>query len=414
MAKTEKHKNDRKDKMQKMGQFRTLFFYEMKKIAQRKNTWITFGALLVLFLGLIAGRQVGSTYINGEFLETKKEGFAIDRENGLKFSGRKLDDKLITEVKNAYALMAGKDTAYLLMEEYRKNVRPYSGIDNIISAYSEPASASEENFYAAREAVLKGSQDDYKLSEAEKEYWQGKEEKVEKPFTYQYADAYSYLDSMNGIYLVLLMVSFMLAICMSNVFTEEHGRKTDQLILCTRLGRKQTYFAKIFAGSVFSFVTGLLFLAIVTVGAFISFGTEGFSAALQLMYGNYSYPMTLGQVFLVMAGIHLLACILTGVFAMVLSEITKSSIGTMATVVAILFLARLIPVPPDWRLSQAVNFFPINILKLDAGFTDMRLVSIFGLKFTSWQFAPLLYIFLIVLLFFTGKKVYCRFQVQGR
>lgn len=414
MAKTEKHKNDRKDKMQKMGQFRTLFFYEMKKIAQRKNTWITFGALLVLFLGLIAGRQVGSTYINGEFLETKKEGFAIDRENGLKFSGRKLDDKLITEVKNAYALMAGKDTAYLLKEEYRKNVRPYSGIDNIISAYSEPASASEENFYAAREAVLKGSRDDYKLSEAEKEYWQGKEEKVEKPFTYQYADAYSYLDSMNGIYMVLLMVSFMLAICMSNVFTEEHGKKTDQLILCTRLGRKQTYLAKILAGSVFSFVTGLLFLAIVTVGAFISFGTEGFSAALQLMYGNYSYPMTLGQVFLVMAGIHLLACILTGVFAMVLSEITKSNIGTIATVVAILFLARLIPVPPDWRLSQAVNFFPINILKMDAGFTDMRLLSLFGLKFTSWQFAPLLYIFLIVLLFFTGKKVYCRFQVQGR
>ena len=82
MAKIEKHKNDRKDKMQKMGQFRTLFFYEMKKIAQRKNTWITFGALLVLFLGLIAGRQVGSTYINGEFLETKKEGFAIDRLAG--------------------------------------------------------------------------------------------------------------------------------------------------------------------------------------------------------------------------------------------------------------------------------------------------------------------------------------------
>ena len=398
MAKTEKHKNDRKDKMQKMGQFRTLFFYEMKKISQRKNTWITFGALLVLFLGLIAGRQLASTYIDGEFLETKKEGFATDRENGLVLSGRKLDDTLFTEVKNAYALAADRDIEYFLTKEYQSSVRPYRGIYDIIRLTSELSSVTEENFYAAREAALKESQDDYKLSEAEKEYWQGKEEKVAKPFTYQYADAYSYLDSMNGIYMVLLMVSFMLAICMSNVFTEEHGRKTDQLILCTRLGRKQTY----------------LLLAKVTVGAFISFGTEGFSAMLQLIAPNYSYPMTLGQVFFVMAGIHLLACILTGVFAMVLSEITKSSIGTMATVVAILFLARLIPVPPDWRFLQAVNFFPINMLKLDAGFTDMRLVSLFGLKFTSWQFAPLLYIFLIVLLFFTGKKVYCRFQVQGR
>lgn len=397
-----------------MRQFRTLFYYEIKKITQRKNTWITFAALLVLFLGLFAGRQLTSTYIDGEFLETKKEGFAIDRENGLKLSGRNLDDTLFTEVKNAYALAADKDIKYFLTDEYQGSVRPYKGIYDIIRFTSELSAVTGENFYAAREAALKESQDDYKLSEAEKEYWQEKEEKITKPFTYQYSDAYSYLDSMNGIYMILLMVSFMLAICMSNVFTEEHGRKTDQLILCSRLGRKETYFAKILAGSVFSFAAGLLFLIIVTVGAFISFGSEGFSAVLQLTAPNYSYPLTMGSVFLVMAGILLLACILTGIFAMVFSEITKSSIGTMATVIAILFLARLVPVPPDWRILQIVNFFPINMLKMDAGFTDMRLVSIFGLKFTSWQFAPVLYIFLIVLLFFTGKKVYCRFQVQGR
>ncbi len=397
-----------------MRQFRTLFYYEIKKITQRKNTWITFGALLVLFFGLFAGRQLGSTYIDGEFLETKKEGFATDRENGLKLSGRKLDDTLFAEVKTAYALAEDKDIKYFLTEEYQDSIRPYRGIYDIIRFNSELSAVTEENFYAAREAALKESQDDFKLSEAEKEYWQEKEEKVTKPFTYQYADAYWYLDSMNGVYMILLMVSFMLAICMSNVFTEEHGRKTDQLILCSRLGRKETYFAKILAGSVFSFAAGLLFLVIVTVGAFITFGAEGFSAVLQLAAPNYSYPLTMGRVFLVMAGLLLLACILTGIFAMVFSEITKSSIGTMATVIAILFLARLVPVPPDWRLLQIVNFFPINMLKLDAGFTDMRLVSIFGLKFTSWQFAPILYILLIVLLFFTGKKVYCRFQVQGR
>lgn len=397
-----------------MRQFRTLFYYEIKKITQRKNTWITFGALLVLFFGLFAGRQLGSTYIDGEFLETKKEGFATDRENGLKLSGRKLDDTLFAEVKTAYALAEDKDIKYFLTEEYQDSIRPYRGIYDIIRFNSELSAVTEENFYAAREAALKESQDDFKLSEAEKEYWQEKEEKVTKPFTYQYADAYWYLDSMNGVYMILLMVSFMLAICMSNVFTEEHGRKTDQLILCSRLGRKETYFAKILAGSVFSFAAGLLFLVIVTVGAFITFGAEGFSAVLQLAAPNYSYPLTMGRVFLVMAGLLLLACILTGIFAMVFSEITKSSIGTMATVIAILFLARLVPVPPDWRLLQIVNFFPINMLKLDAGFTDMRLVSILGLKFTSWQFAPILYILLIVLLFFTGKKVYCRFQVQGR
>ncbi len=399
-----------------MRQFGALFFYEMKKIMKRKNTWITLGILLVIYLVLTGGRTFGSTYVEGEFLETHKEGFAIDRKNGEKLSGRKLDDTLFEEMKKAYTGMEDRELKYMLTEEYQSKVRPYSIVYDMVR-YSDvnPFTVTEKQFYNAREAAVKKSWEQYELTKKEKAYWQEKEDKLAKPFTYQYAEGYSDLISMNGIYMVCLWVSFLIAICMSSVFTEEHGRKTDQLILCSRLGRKEIYFAKILAGSLFSLLVTVFFLGIELAGVFTTYGSEGFSSMLQLFYSVYSYPLTEGQVFFIMTGILLLATILTGIFTMVLSEMTKSNIGSMATVVVLLFLARLVPIPFTWRfLSQIWNFFPVNMLKLDAGFTDVRLVSLFGLKLTSWQFVPVLYVFLAVAFVLIGKRVYCRYQVQGR
>ncbi|MDE5864961.1 MAG: ABC transporter permease [Lachnospiraceae bacterium] len=399
-----------------MRQFGILFFYELKKIMKRKNTWITFGILLALYLFVTGGRLLGSSYVDGEFLETHKEGFAIDKKNGERLSGRKLDDALLEEMKEAYAGMEDKERKYMLTEEYQTKVRPYSIIFNIVQ-FSDvnPFTVTEEQFYTARQAEVEKSWEEYKLTQGEKEYWQEKEGKLEEPFTYYYAEGYDDLISMSGIYMVCLWVSFLIAICMSGVFTEEHGRKTDQLILCSRLGRNEIYFAKILAGGLFSLLVAVFFLGIELLGVFTTYGSEGFSTMLQLFYSAYSYPLTEGQVLFIMMGILLLAALLTGIFTMVLSEMTKSNIGSMATVVVILFLTRLVPIPLTWRfLSQIWNFFPLNILKLDAGFVDVRLVSLFGLKLTSWQFAPILYVVLAVVLVLAGKKVYCRYQVQGR
>ncbi|MCM1179934.1 MAG: ABC transporter permease subunit [Clostridium sp.] len=401
-----------------MRQFGTLFFYEMKKIMQRKNTWITLGILLAVYLVLTGGRSWGSSYVDGEFLETHKERNIIDRQNGIKLSGRKLDDALLGEMKQAYAGMENRELKYMLTEEYQTKVRPYSMVYDIVLFFgANPYTVTEKEFYDTREAAVKESWESYKLTEKEKAYWQEKEDKLAKPFTYQYADGYDSLISMNGIYMVCLWVSFLIAICMSSVFTEEHGRKTDQLILCSRFGRKEIYFAKILAGSLFSLLVTVFFLGIELAGVFSAYGREGFSTAIQLFYDvySYSYPLTKGQVLLIMAGILLLATVITGIFTMVFSEITKSNIGSMSTVVAGLFLARLVPIPLTWRfLSQIWNFFPINMLKLDAGFTDMRLISLMGWKLTSWQFVPVLYMLLAGLLIFAGKKAYCGYQVQGR
>ncbi len=404
-----------------MRQFKTLLYFEMKKILMRKSTWITFGIFIAGSIFLMCVVFFGSTYIDGEFLETHMQGFAIDKEYGEKLSGRKVDAALLKEMQQAYKNTGNeKEKGYMLTDEYQFNIRPYSQVYTFVRELSRqaeinPLTITEEEFYQSRTNFQKEQWEQYHLTEKEQEYWQDKEENLEKPFIFQYATAYNNLLDMNGFYMICLTVTFILAVCLSSVFAEEHERRTDQMILCSRFGRSRLYFAKILAGSIVSFAGSLLFFIFLLAENFIAYGTEGFTAAIQLFIPAYSYSISIGGCFFILSGILFLSCILTGIFIMMLSELIHSKIGTMAIVIIVLFAARIIPIPTDYRMfSQLWNYIPINLIKLDAGFTDIRLVSLFGFLLTSWQFAPFLYIGLAVLFIWIGKKVYCRYQVEGR
>lgn len=416
-----KQLNKEKKCVNEKGVLRTLCFYEMKKILIRKSTWITFGVFTAVTIFLMGVVFFGSTYIEGEFLETHAEGFSVEKENGKRLSGRKVDEELLKEVQEAYQSIGDeKDKGYMLTEEYQMNIRQYSQVYSFIRELSRyaginPLTASEEEFYQARIRFLKEQREYYHLTEEEQKYWQEKEEKVEKPFIFQYGMAYADLVDMSGLYMICLTVTFMLAICLSSVFMEEHERRTDQMLLSSHMGRGHLYFAKILVGSLFSFAAGFFFFLLLLAENFIAYGTEGFTAAIQLFMPAYSYPMSIGDAFFILSGILLLSCVLTGIFTMVLSELIHSKVGTMAIIIVILFAARLIPVPADYRiLSQLWNYIPINLIYTEAGFTDTRLVSLFGIQLTSWQFGPILYIGLSILFIWIGKKAYCRYQIEGR
>ena len=187
------------------------------------------------------------------------------------------------------------------------------------------------------------------------------------------------------------------------------------MILCSRNGKRQLYYAKIMAGILFAVFAVTVMLCIVVVLTLFLYGAEGFSAALQLVAGWYSYPLSVGEVLLIMLFISVLVVVLTSILIMVVSEKFCSSVAAMAVVMAVIAGSRLIVIPRGFPvLSQIWNFLPLNLLKLDQGFLDVRLVSVFGRRFTSWQFAPVLYLILGVVLVLLGRRVYCRYQVQGR
>lgn len=404
-----------------MRQFTAILGFELKKILQRRGIWLALGILVAFQAVSQFVWLFNSNYVNGTFYETHLEGVKKDRENGLKLSGRKLDEELIGEVREAFASIEGTTWPdYMLTEEYEQKIRPYSNVYDTLqvmiyacNGYSELSGV--ERLYPMRQSALKNRLGSAGLSESEISYWQTKETVLEKPFVYQYAGAYYEIISMSGVYMDCLLLTFFVAICMCGVFTEEHTRKTDQLVLCSRLGRREVYFAKLAAGVFVSLAAALVLLAVTVGGCFAVYGAEGFRAVLQLECPLYSYALTVGQVMLLMIGIFLLAVVVTAVLAMVLSELFRNSIAALSVMIAAAFLERLVPIPEKLRLLGMLwNCLPLNILKLDAGFTDLRLFSLFGKQFTLWQAAPVLYVCAGTALVCLGKRVYARFQVEGR
>ena len=275
---------------------------------------------------------------------------------------------------------------------------------------------TEETLYKARQEDIESTWEYYELSENEREYWEGKEAELELPLTYQYAIGWESMTGMMGCYTICLIFTFFLSIAMVGVFTEEHGRKTDQLILCSRYGKGKLYMVKIIAGSIVTLVGNILFVVITVIGKAFCYGLEGFGASIQVAILNvYSYDMTVGETTLILIGLLLISSVMTAVFTMVFSEIIKNNVGTMAVIVGMLLGARVITVPVSFGwLSKMWCYFPINLLKVDYGFTDMRLMSVFGLELTTWQFAPFLYITVIAILIVVGRKKYINYQVTGR
>lgn len=409
---------------------RQLVGYELKKILMKKSAIVTFFILFVLntvFVG-ISG-SLGNTYVEGEFYETHIERNRIDRANGLEMSGRKMDDTLIAEMKEAYQKVDRSTTDYKWTDTYKNKVRKYDDIENRFKMWGLNSnildeSVSEEfegetigeRLYLARELIQQQTYKELFLTEEEIAYWEEKDETVEKPFIYQYAAGYESLIGMQGIYMICMLTTFFAAVVMVTVFAEEHTKKTDQLILCTRFGRSKEYFAKIIAGSLVSFGVTLLFLVVAIAGKFYSYGWEGFGASLQVGLAYwYPYKISMGEASLILAGLLLLASVLLAVFAMLLAELLRNSIGAMAIIVGLFFASRLVVFPQSWRvISQAWNYMPLNIVKVDEGFVDLRTVDIFGVHLTSWQFVPVLYLLLIIFLVMAGKSLYKNYQISGR
>lgn len=400
---------------------KTLLKYEMKKILMKKSTLVTFGVLFGIQVFLAIAGSLGSTYVGDEFVETHMERNQIDREHGLNMSGRAIDEELLTEVREAAGKIEGDGREYLLSEIYQTEVRKYSDIMNKLrmwelGSFLSADNMTEADFYELRKQRMDELWGNYELTDNERTYWQEKEAELKMPLTYEYASAYEYLLSMHGGYMCCMLLTFYIGISMVNVFAEEHTRKTDQLILCSRYGRTKLYFAKILAGSVVVFGANILFVMAALAGNFFSYGTEGFQASIQVVTAFwYSYEITAGAALLIMIGLLLLSSVLTAIFTMVLAEILRSGIGAMAIVIGGLFVARLVVIPNSWRvLSQMWSYLPINLLKVDMGFTDLRLVPVFGTQLTTWQFAPILYVLLLAVLIWIGGKTYKGYQVSGR
>ena len=223
-----------------MDIFKDLYFYELKKILQKKMIWITSIMIAVIFVISVIGDMLGIYYVNGVAVDTYYNMSRTDRAYRQALDGRVINQDLLEEMKAGYDKIPLGVEKYSSTEEYNTHARPYSAIfiwvKNVTGMYTDEAliwTADEADMYARREIYLEEKYKDELLTEAEKDFWRQKESELIWPVTYIFCDGYDKLMSIH--YTVGIISLAAMAICMAGVFTEEHSRKTDQLILCSKM-----------------------------------------------------------------------------------------------------------------------------------------------------------------------------------
>lgn len=380
----------------------TLYKFELRKIINRKILWITGGILLMALLlwGLASAvlpqsREYSTVSLSG--LEMNR----AEREAAEQIAGRKIEQKLLDEMQPAYE-------EFIVDGDYKKAL-PYLDIYNFIGTVLETNASAEilncdsDTFYAMLNTKLEANA------------LAGREENISynEPLFYQgYFDGWRQMASMMKV-LACMEIMF-IAICLSTVFTVEHTRKTDQIILCSRFGKKRLYFAKLMAGLTvgiaFTLILSLLMFGII---AFL-YGFDGYNTILQFVLMR-PFNLTLGQAVMILIGLSFAGAILVSVFTMALSELTKNSVGTIGIIAGILILTMFImEMPANLKiLSEIWYMLPSNLVSLNGAFR----YSMFLLgerAMLSYQIAPIVYFAMAIIFSIIGKIVYNRYQISGR
>lgn len=318
------------------------------------------------------------------------------REEDKGLAGTPIDEAFLSRLKENPDSVGGKitDTVGMMqMEQY------------------DVQSLTEQILYEKRLANVQKEWEIYHLNKEEKEHFQKLEDTLAKPFIYEPTGGYDKATRMMMV--SALLQTLLAAVCIPAIFSDEHNLKMDQLTLCTNLGKRTLYGVKIFTGLSFSVITSMLLCLVSALPSLIVEGVEGFGAPIQLTQPDVSFDLTVGQVFLMMFGMCVLAGVLHGAVAMFLSEKLKNPAAPMAIIVGFLIVTFFVNVPEQYRvLSQLWDYVPQNVTSW--GLLNVRMVPVFGEHLYKWQVVPVLWLTISAAVTALGYQFYKRYQVTGR
>lgn len=404
-----------------MNTCKDLYYYECKKIWDRKLVKVSFAICLVLVMITGTVRIFGSYVVDGEVLGTVYDEIRMDQSYAAALNGKEIDQQLLEEMVSAYRKIPDTlNQHYTASPEYQKYARPYSQIFNFtvsttnllpsdILSNWEP---NEEDLYQQRQEHLENSWEGAGLSKREISFWQQREDKIDKPVVYQQHEGYAQM--FYGFETIGFISILFVSISLSGIFPEEHNRKTDQLVLSSPMGKKKLYWAKLAAGISCAIVAVFVFCLVISIITFTLYGSEGFGAAFQLFYSNNSDPISCGQALLIAYGMMLVTVVFIGVVVMILSELLRSNIAALAISSGLFMLSMFVNIPSYYRAAaQIYGWFPWKILIISNIFGKYTM-PVLGMHLTSYQAVPILYLVIGAIIAVMGKKIYERYQVSGR
>ena len=392
--------------------------FEYRKLLRKKVVWVSVLAVMALCILSAVINAIGSYEVEGQTVCSNYQMIQRQKAESRALSGRLLDDELLGEMQAAYS-QVGTEEGYTQTMAYWETAFPYSNVFNKARQIGSSSAVRQAGYTAAdlyenRDAERLADWDDLKLTDGERAYLSKREAEIAVPYTYQYCDGWTQL--MAWLYTIGVMVTLLIAICVPSLFSEDHLRRTDQLVLSSRYGRKPVYLAKIFTGMTFSAGITLLLTLIFAIPTFLIYGTDGADTRMQLLKPEASWNLTAAGMTGIMLLLAMAAALILSAAAMVLAEKSKSSTVPMAVLVSLLIVTNVVSIPDQYRvLSQIWGCLPTTIVSVWNSFSS-RLVPapVPGGYLTVWQAAPLVYAAAAALLLALGYRIYRRFQAGGR
>ncbi len=375
-----------------------LYKFELLKIINRKIFWVT-GCTFMIGI-IIWGLLCAVLPVNREYSEMSLNGLSANTAERLasgQIAGREINQDLIDEMCTAYE-------TYIFDGDYEKAL-PYLDVYNFIGsvlgtyATAEILKCDSDTFYnILNEFAGTNLQTNYSQS---------------NPIRYMgyYAGWHQMAASMKA--LISMEIMF-IVICLSSVFTVEHMRKTDQVILCSRFGKKKLYFAKLFAGVTVGFSFTLIISLLMFIIIALVYGLDGFNTVLQFVLLR-PFNFTVGQAVLILAALSLVSTLLICVFTMVLSELTKNGIATIGIITGIMIVTLFVTeMPATVKIAYELWYLlPSNFVSLNGAFR-YSIFNIGDTTLSAYQYAPILYLMITLMIFYIGKLSYTRYQISGR
>ena len=201
-----------------MKQIRTLYFFELKKIVDRKITWMIGGVIILLCIFLSFADLLSSSVYVGDVSISGYEAMKINREYARNLKGRVIDDTLLQEMADSYPEGIENEGRAIINDRtngtvgaitesteengerkvYAEQLDPQSFINEYEPIYSfmcnvvenEILGTSEEELYDERAMVISQNRTDQMLTEEELNFWEEKSAQIKTPFTYEYAEGW--------------------------------------------------------------------------------------------------------------------------------------------------------------------------------------------------------------------------------
>ena len=373
--------------------FGTLLFYEIKKIVMNRFTI----AVLIILTGYSLMQGVFQAEQTGDYAKRTKElRRAID--------GRTIDDELLSEMVDV------ADEYGVWWNETNCTYEALAGWVRDVVNYGKPLAAYDaKGVYQARIDTINESFEMSKLSDSEREYWKKAGARVKEPFIWH--DIYETSGIIEIVESTPIVMLFIIALFISQIFAGEVTGRTDPLIRSSRGGFRTTFLAKISTALICG-VTLTFYSLLVAVGtSIVLWGTNGWNTAVQIYLPFAAVNMTVGELIIRLIVIAFASTILLTAVTCFLSEYLKSPIVAMAALfggfLAILVGARQIPY--SFRLlSQTLYLLsPVDMTSARVPY-EFRLIGWGGHYLTAYQFAPVLYIVLSVILITITGRMYLK------